>query len=516
MAFGILSPSESQGHTVGTSLLVTNGVGEPPAVSGLAHGTGRHSKTILIPQPSRDPNDPLRWPLWQRDLMFFMYMYCTILCVGGIGPMLSASAAVLAESFNVSFTDVTLLTGYNTCAVGAGGILLSALSRKFGKRPGFIFSMVCAFAGTVWGGAAQSYNSLLGARVLQGLGVSMFESVMFAVIGDLYYVHERGARVAALTIAISGIANLPALLSGLITDRLGWRWNFWMLAIFLGIGLGLVLLFAWEPAYNRPPDISILDEQSSDKNADDTNVDDVRRKGSHLEQFGASESEIVYPLQMVLKPFTILIHPAVVWATLLLSISTAWYVVISFVIAQIFSAAPYFLDAVDIGYMSAGPAVGGTVGSIVCGLLSDPLATALARKNNGIYEPEFRLVLILPMLVSCCIGWFQFGHLVDAGKSPAVIAVIWSIATSSLQFCASAIGTYILDAYPGISSEVFIIGMVTKNFVFFGLSFGVNDWVTAWGPSKVFDTIGGIQVGLCLLSGLVWVYGKKWRAHYYQ
>lgn len=55
--------------------------------------------------------------------------------------------------------------------------------------------------------------------------------------------------------------------------------------------------------------------------------------------------------------------------------------------------------------------------------------------------------------------------------------------------------------YPSISSEVFIIGMVTKNFVFFGLSFGVNNWVAAWGPARVFDTMGGIQVALCLLSG---------------
>lgn len=36
--------------------------------------------------------------------------------------------------------------------------------------------MVCAFVGSIWGGAATSYNSLLGARIIQGFGVSMFES----------------------------------------------------------------------------------------------------------------------------------------------------------------------------------------------------------------------------------------------------------------------------------------------------------------------------------------------------
>ncbi|KAL3485849.1 major facilitator superfamily domain-containing protein [Aspergillus germanicus] len=534
MAFGILSPSHGPQHVGGTSLLDTSRVDGVVSATALEHGTGRHSNTVLIPQPSRDPDDPLRWPLWQRDLMFFMYIYCTILCVGGIGPMLSASAAVLAESFHVSYTDVTLLTGYNTCAVGAGGILLSALSRKCGKRPGFIFSMICAFVGTIWGGAATSYISLLGARILQGFGVSMFESVMFAVIGDLYYVHERGTRVAALTIAISGVANLPALLSGLITDRLGWRWNFWMLAIFLGLGLGLVLLFAWETAFERHEEAVSSDidppERTSEKTpkpqqAQSEAIEDIdtidttvakRKPFLHrLSPFSGVHSEM--PVwQMLVNPFLILIHPAVIWATVLLAISTAWYVVVSFVVAQIFTAPPYYLEAVDIGYMSAGPTIGGTLGSIVCGLISDPLAQALARRNRGVYEPEFRLVLMIPMVITTALGWFLFGNLVVAGKSPVIIAIVWAVTTTSMQFCMSAIGAYILDGYPSISAEVFIIGMVTKNFVFFGLSFGVNNWVAAWGPAKVFDTIGAIQVALCLLSGGVWVFGKKWRARFYK
>jgi MFS family permease len=81
----------------------------------------------------------------------------------------------------------------------------------------------------------------------------MFESVMYSVIGDMYFVHERGARMAIYTTSNSGISNLPSLLAGKIATDLGWRWVFWMLAIFLGIAWVLVLLFAWETAYNRNP-----------------------------------------------------------------------------------------------------------------------------------------------------------------------------------------------------------------------------------------------------------------------
>ncbi|KAJ5935988.1 hypothetical protein N7454_005286 [Penicillium verhagenii] len=527
MPYGIIDPKDASQSVPGTSIFKTEPLGNLESISGLQRGTGKHATTILIPQPSPDPTDPLRWPLWQRDLIFLLYLYCTILCVGGIGPALTASAAVLSEELKVTYTKVTLLSGYNTCAVGASGVFIAASSRKFGKRPTLIFSMLCTFAGTIWGGAALSYNSLLGARVLQGLGVAMFESVTFAVVGDLYYVHERGKRVAAITIAISGLANFPTFLSGLITTRLGWRWMFWMLAIFLGIGLVLVLLFGWETSFNRP---ETMLEVGTPKYEEQTKVDAVEiehsaateygpRSGKRsflqrLKPFSGTYSEIPC-WRLVINPFLVLAHPAAIWATLLLSITTAWYVVVSFVIAQIFANAPYMLEAVDIGYMSAGPIVGGTLASIVAGFISDPICSVLARHNHGIYEPEFRLVLIIPMFISTVIGWFLFGNLVEQGRSPALMTVIWGIAITSMQFCSTAIGTYIVDAYQDISTEVFIIGMVVKNFVFFGLSFGVNDWVSAWGPAKVFDVIGGIQIVLCILSGLTWVFGKIWRAKFH-
>ena len=34
----------------------------------LKHAKGKNSDLILAPQPSEDPNDPLNWPKWQKDL----------------------------------------------------------------------------------------------------------------------------------------------------------------------------------------------------------------------------------------------------------------------------------------------------------------------------------------------------------------------------------------------------------------------------------------------------------------
>ncbi|PVH73219.1 MFS general substrate transporter [Cadophora sp. DSE1049] len=527
MTFGILDSNRLE-HVPGTSLLdEVHGHGNI-ASSNLKRGTDKNAHIVLVPQPSNDLNDPLRWPLWQRDLLLFLYLYCTILCVGGIGPLLSASAFILLEEFQVGFTEITLLTGYHLCAVGAAGIFISTLCHKYGKRPGFLFSMAFAFIGTVWGGASQSYDSLLGARIVQGLGVSMFESVMFAVIGDLYYVHERGTRVAALTIAISGLANLPALLSGVTTQNLGWRWMFWLLSIFMGVALVAVILFGWETAFNRA---AIYNTDTSSSNEGDQEVEHkekIAEAGLAAEEnpvpripfpkrllpFSGTYSSDSIPL-MLIRPFTILANPAVIWSTLILSITTAWFIVISFVIAQIFSSPPYLLDSAHIGYMSAGSCVGGLLGSIACGMVSDPIVVALSKMNKGIFEPEFRLVLLIPFIIFSSIGFFCFGNFVALGYSPVVISVIWGVATVAQQFISVVVGTYMIDAYRDISVEVFIIGMVVKNFLFFGLSFGVNDWVTSWGPARVFNTIGGIEVALFVFSIPIWVWGKQWRAYFH-
>lgn len=181
-------------------------------------------------------------------------------------------AIILIQEFGLSFTQVSLLTGYSLCATGAVGIFISALARKYGKRPTLLFSVTCAFVGTIWGGAAQSYESLLGARIVQGLSVAMFESVMFSVIGDLYFVHERGSRMAIYVTSNSGIANLPAMLAGKITTDLGWRWVFWLLAIFLGIAWVGVVLFGWETAYNRN-EIYNIDTSSQDVSASNIAMD---------------------------------------------------------------------------------------------------------------------------------------------------------------------------------------------------------------------------------------------------
>ncbi|KAK3326925.1 major facilitator superfamily domain-containing protein [Cercophora scortea] len=542
MPWGILEDKSGLAHVPGTALLEQEFTGQ--GIHHLEHLKStivRGEHIILVPQPSDDPNDPLNWPLWARDLLFLLFAYCCLLCIGGIGPILSLLTLDLVAEWGITFTDVSLLTGYSLCTTACSGLFISAVTHKFGKRIPLLFSMTCAFVGTIWGGFAQSHGSMLGARVVQGFSVAMFESVFFAMVGDLYFVHERGVRIAVVTTCVAGLSNIPPVIAGIIATDLGWRWVFWSLAIFLGVALVLALVFGWETAYNRNPifdtDVAsedLLDTLDAKRAAEADHVENqspaatkpelsatatntesltLPRKSFAARLHPYSTTYTDRPLwRLAIDPILVLGNPTAIWAVMLASFPTLWLVAINLLIAQIFSAPPFLLTTRQLGYMSAGPAVGGTIGSIITGLLSDPLIKYMSRKNKGVYEPEFRLLLVAPAVALSAIAYFMFGSFVEQGKSPVVMATLWGIAVAALQFIMMAVGTYCVDAYRASSVEIFIATMVVKNFLFWGFSYFLNDWVQQWGALRMFYCIAGIQIGLCLTTVPLYVYGKKLRA----
>ncbi|KAL6401299.1 hypothetical protein AUP68_15167 [Ilyonectria robusta] len=175
-------------------------------------------------------------------------------------------------------------------------------------------------------------------------------------------------------------------------------------------------------------------------------------------------------LKMIIRPFLTLFNPVVLWSLIVVGFTSLWVIGISLVIAQIFSAPPYNLNTAQLGYINAGPTVGGFLGCILCGLVSDPIVQWISRKNNGVFEPEFRLPLMIGMPISCGIGYFLVGNFINSGASPVASSAMWGVAFVSVQIAHVSAGSYLIDAFRDISNESFIITMTFKNFLWFGFS----------------------------------------------
>jgi hypothetical protein len=78
MAFGILEIQDGAYAPV-TIILDKKAANIQSANSNLKHGKGSNSHLVLEPQPSNDPNDPLNWPQWYKELHLWVVVLGTIL-----------------------------------------------------------------------------------------------------------------------------------------------------------------------------------------------------------------------------------------------------------------------------------------------------------------------------------------------------------------------------------------------------------------------------------------------------
>lgn len=68
--------------------------------------------------------------------------------------------------------------------------------------------------GTVVGASASSYKTPLTGRLLQGFGACAYESLLVAIVRDLYHVRERGTRVAFFNFCFAALTGLGTLIAG--------------------------------------------------------------------------------------------------------------------------------------------------------------------------------------------------------------------------------------------------------------------------------------------------------------
>lgn len=119
--------------------------------------------------------------------------FVTILCTT-LSSILAANTVTIADYEEITFTAAALLTGYHLCGVGVAGILIVPTARVWGKRHLFLIGHVLMIISCIWAGVSgKNNNSLIWARIFQGVALAPFEALVNACVGDLYFVHVSWA-----------------------------------------------------------------------------------------------------------------------------------------------------------------------------------------------------------------------------------------------------------------------------------------------------------------------------------
>lgn len=171
----------------------------------IASGQPQHDNNLrkgdffLVPQPSEDLNDPLRWPKWKKHAAFASICALAFFSSCSVGS-LSPAFYLLSLEFEREISQITGLLTWPTLTFGLGvslrqpsneSLLLTESIQNFvwvplaiylGRRPVFLLASLTLFACNLWAGLTSDFQSLLGSRAVAGFAGGSTEALGAVIV----------------------------------------------------------------------------------------------------------------------------------------------------------------------------------------------------------------------------------------------------------------------------------------------------------------------------------------------
>ncbi|KAF2856662.1 MFS general substrate transporter [Plenodomus tracheiphilus IPT5] len=484
----------------------------------------KHDEIRLVPQPSQDPADPLNLPFW-RKLAILGVMSLHPFVVNVTSASLSSALPIYASTpkFGLpppSFSKLTYLVAVNILMVGASNVWWVPLANTFGRRPVVLGSLLLLIFSSMWAGLATSFNSILVARLFMGIGGGPADAVSPDVVGEIFFVHQRGRAMAVYTVFLSFGSLVGGVSGGYIVASMGLDWLHWMNVLLSAITFVLCLVFQAETLYDRPHTTIVMSDDGEKAGA-------VTKEAVVVADSAPASSYPAYSYmrslrlisyrpgigQKFLAPYKAMRLPGV-WLV------SGWYaglvgliVTMSTIGPQLVAAPPYLWGR-DVGLINIGGIIGAALGGIYTYLIADFTTKRLASKDiHGFSEPESRLITALPALFIATMGALTFGFVAQNPSSIGWVGLQFGLGMVSFGLMqAPSVGfNYLIESYGPVAGDCFVAVTFARSIVSFAWTFFVGDWVHHVGPAEPFGIFGMLMglFGLATVPMIIW--GKRTR-----
>jgi predicted MFS family arabinose efflux permease len=164
-----------------------------------------------------------------------------------LGPLLVA----LAHEFQTSVALVGQLVAATAITWGVIAPLAGPVSDAYGQRRMLLIGLLLMAVGMLGAALAWDYRSLLGFRLLTGLGAAMVPPNCIALLAEGVPPAARGRAIGWLFSATGAGAAFGVPLVAILFEAGGWRCPFYVMGTTT---LGVWLLgWRWLSGYPRPP-----------------------------------------------------------------------------------------------------------------------------------------------------------------------------------------------------------------------------------------------------------------------
>ncbi|MCL6246546.1 MFS transporter [Acinetobacter sp. ANC 4945] len=374
--------------------------------------------------------------------------------------VLNAVFPLIKNEWTLTDSQLGLLSGIVALMVGLLTLPLSILADKFGKVKSLTFMAVLWSLATLGCAIAESYEHMLFARFLVGVGEAAYGSVGIAVVVAVFPRDMRATLASSFMAGGVFGSFLGMALGGVLAQHFGWRWAFGGMAIF---GLILATLY---PILVKEKKIGTIPKEELAKQKKET-------QKNHLRTIYSSRSVIATYIASGLQLFVG--GSVIVWFPSYLN--------------------RYYGMATDkAGVLAAVIVLSSAVGTILCGMLCDRL---------GKDRPDRKVTLAI---IYCLLGCI-------------LLSIAFALPTGTAQLVMIALGMFMALGTNGPSSAM--VANLTHNAVhstaFATLTLANNFLGLALGPlviGKLSDVIGlhhafQVMPAVSILSAAVFFYAKR-------
>ncbi|WP_426114571.1 MFS transporter [Massilia sp. PWRC2] len=154
--------------------------------------------------------------------------------------------AVIMPALTISPARFGMIVSAYAFSAGISGLLAAGFADRFDRKKFLLFFYVGFLAGTLWCGLAQSFHSLLAARIVTGLFGGVIGSVVLAIATDLFAPALRGRVMAVIQTAFSASQVLGIPVALYLSNQWDWHAPFYMM-VAVGLIGGVVLAWRLQP-----------------------------------------------------------------------------------------------------------------------------------------------------------------------------------------------------------------------------------------------------------------------------
>jgi len=186
--------------------------------------------TALSPAPERAALD--------RGLL----IVAAVVVLGAVMSILDTTVVnvaipTLAQEFGTPLTTIQwVVTGY-TLALATVIPLTGWAADRFGTKRLYLLSITLFLAGSLLSGIAWSAESLIGFRILQGLGGGMLMPLGMTILARAAGPNRLGRVMSIIGVPMLLGPILGPILGGWLVDSVSWRWIF-----FINLPIGIAAL----------------------------------------------------------------------------------------------------------------------------------------------------------------------------------------------------------------------------------------------------------------------------------